>query len=551
MRYIGNKTKLLDEIKRFLLDKNILRNDLVFCDAFCGTASVSSYFKEYYKRIIANDNLYFSHVIAHAKLNTEAKGLFDNLGINPFEYFNSNDISSYTGDFIYNNYAPSNGGRMFFSDENAKKIDFIRNEIDEWFSNNKITENEKYYLIASLLESVSLVSNVAGVYGACLSFFDPRAIKPMSFVPIDRANNDNIQSNVFNEDVLDLLKHVDGDVLYLDPPYTKNQYPTQYHLLETIALNDSPKIKGKGGIRCMSSYSTAMSKPNQACSTLERIVATAKFKYIVMSYSSDGIISKDFIESLFKRYAVDNTLDVRKIQYKRYKNARATDKENFEYLFFIEKKEKEQIIYSSPLNYIGGKSDLIPFIKKNIPSNIKTFYDLFGGGFNVGINIDADKIIYNDTNHIVKNLIENICRTDVTKFVSDVEKTIIKNQLEKNGKDSYIRLREKYNANPMCSRSNVDLFTLIMYGFQQQIRFNSKLDYNNPVGMAGYNDKIKEKLVSFSNHSKTQNISFFSEDYEKYLETINDNDFVYLDPPYLITLGSYNDGKRGFNGWNE
>lgn len=90
-----------------------------------------------------------------------------------------------------------------------------------------------------------------------------------------------------------------------------------------------------------------------------------------------------------------------------------------------------------------------------------------------------------------------------------------------------------------------------MYGFQQQIRFNNSLDYNNPVGQAGFNDKILEKLISYSRVTKSKNVFYYSEDYEVYFDSITPDDFVYIDPPYLITLGSYNDGKRGFNGWGE
>ena len=74
---------------------------------------------------------------------------------------------------------------MYFTDKNAKRIDFIRDTIDNWFGDGKITEDEKFYLIASLLESVSKVSNVAGVYSAFLRTWDARALKPMTFIPVE------------------------------------------------------------------------------------------------------------------------------------------------------------------------------------------------------------------------------------------------------------------------------------------------------------------------------------------------------------------------------
>jgi adenine-specific DNA-methyltransferase len=89
-----------------------------------------------------------------------------------------------------------------------------------------------------------------------------------------------------------------------------------------------------------------------------------------------------------------------------------------------------------------------------------------------------------------------------------------------------------------------------MYGFQQQLRFNSKLEFNNPVGMRWFNDKVLEKLISFSRHIKTKNVVFNSQSFEELHIPQGENTLVYLDPPYLLTTGSYNDGKRGFKGWN-
>lgn len=114
-------------------------------------------------------------------------------------------------------------------------IDFIRNTIDVWFDEKKINEYEKYYLIGSLLESVSKVSNVAGVYSAFLKIWDPRAVKRMEFIPLESLPNARYQNEVYIEDVNDLITKISGDILYLDPPYTPTQYISQYHVLETIA----------------------------------------------------------------------------------------------------------------------------------------------------------------------------------------------------------------------------------------------------------------------------------------------------------------------------
>ena len=549
MRYIGNKTKMLSEIESLLSGIGLLDKNLVFADAFTGTGVVANHFKTRFKKIIANDNLYFSSLLAEAKINNFTGDMgFESLGFDPFEYFNNQKHVTLNSGFIYKNYCPK-GGRNFFSNSNGKKIDFIRQKCDEWHLEGKITDYEYKYLIACLIESVSFVANVAGVYGAALSNWDPRALKDMKLRNIEQIGSNKL-SLVYNEDILTFLSKVKGDVLYLDPPYTKNSYATQYHLLETIAKYDSPIIAGKGGIRDMGSYSSDFSKEHGAGVIFNETIKAANFKHIVVSYSSDGILSSSFIESVLKRYGKPSTYKLVKIPYSKYTNSKTNAKDEvFEYLFYIEKSEL-QIYYASPLNYIGGKYDMIDFIVSNVPTKIDTFYDLFGGGMSVSINSNAKSIIYNDLNFKVKELFEYFRSNNMKDTLSRISNIIKKYKLEKNSIKPYNALRSKYNYSVESKRNLMELYVLILFGFQQQIRFNSKYEFNNPVGQAHYNEKVKEKLISFVSELKRKNIVLFSEDYTFFKKYIKKGDFVYIDPPYLVTLGSYNDGKRGFNGWD-
>ena len=188
---------------------------------------------------------------------------------------------------------------------------------------------------------------------------------------------------------------------------SENQYSVQYHLLETIAKYDNPVIKGKTGARNTSSQTSDFSKDGKVHIEFEKIIAKAKFKYIIVSYSSDGIMSKEYIESVLKRYGKEETYQFKKFTYRKYLNTKARkDGEHFEYIFFIEKKDEEKINYYSPLNYMGGKSEMIDFLKENMPKKMNRFVDLFAGGFNVGVNINVNDLIYNDCNFKVKELIQ-------------------------------------------------------------------------------------------------------------------------------------------------
>ena len=556
MRYIGNKTKLLNEIQKLLAEKGILQQGYTFCDIFSGTGSVGDHFKDKF-RIIANDSLYAAYAVSTAKLIKDVK--FDNLDCDPFSYFNSVDISNYIAGFCYNNFAPSISGRMYFSDENAKKIDFIRDTVEEWYNKKLISEEAYVYLIGSLIESVSKVANVAGVYSAFLRIWDPRANKAMSFLPVETTKDEIAYKNTaFNLDANDLIKQIQGDILYIDPPYTPTQYVSQYHVLETIARNDAPVTHGVGAHRDNGDQISLWCKKEYVASELDKLIANAKFRYIVLSYSDAGIMSKELIEKILKRYATDGSYCFRKIDFVKYKNTRAVKREvkentsqnkHYEWLFFIEK--KEEFVYNSPLNYIGGKQNALKLIKSNIPQGINTFYDLFGGGGTVGINMPANKIIYNDINFFVSSLLQFIAKNDIGDTIRYINRTIKKYGLEKGNKNAYVLFREHYNSLSLSNRKPLDLYLLICFGFEHQIRFNSKLEFNNPCGNSGFNPEMEAKLIAYYNRTKNIDISFCCKNYDYFENQITCDDFVYCDPPYLNSIGVYNDGKRGFNGWDE
>ena len=556
MRYLGNKTKIMPQIENLLAEKNILQQGLVFCDAFAGTATVGDYFQQRFK-IISNDSLWASFYTTKGKLI--AIPTFENLGVDPFNYFNTADTENYIRGFCYNNFAPSVLGRMYFSDENAKFIDFIRDTIDVWYERQQINDFEKAYLIASLLESLSKVSNVAGVYSAFLRTWDPRAIKRMVYIPVERINNNpTYQNECYCADVNDFIKRVEGDILYLDPPYTPTQYISQYHVLETIAKNDHPVTHGVGAHRDNGDQISKWCKKEYVGYELERLIANAKFRHIIFSYSDAGILSKDFIEKLLKRYAVDGSYTFKQINFVKYKSTRAVNREiadntrakvHYEWLFYIEKKQEAD--YISPLNYIGGKFEVLSMLKQHMPNNINIFYDLFGGGGTVSINAKATSVVYNDINPFVSNLLKTIASEDIGKITKYIEKNIKKFNLAKANKDSYVAFRAAYNSLPPEQRNPLDLYLLICFGFEHQIRFNSSHEFNNPCGNSGFNQEMLEKLIAFNMKAKSMDINFMCNDYTYYEDRITAQDFVYCDPPYLISCGAYNDGKRGFNGWDE
>lgn len=548
MRYIGNKESMVEEIDSFIESRVESEESLTLFDAFCGTGAVSDRLKNKFNLVI-NDNLKWATVYTAGRLYASSCH-FERLGFDPFAFLNQSDEE--VQGFIYKNYAPTESSRMYFTPENAARIDYFRKQIEEWHKNKLLSEAEYMLLLASLVESVSRVSNTAGVYGAFLKKWDGRALKPIEFIKPAYNACDSLNIKIYNAKTENIISDVKCDILYLDPPYTQNQYGTQYHLLETLILNDHPSVSKVTGSRPVMPMRSDWSKEYKAHILLDKIIANTTARYIVMSYNNDGLMSKEYIEAVMKRYGKPETYCCKKISYKKYQNWKSQNhKEHFEYLFFVEKKDPADVVYESPLNYIGSKARVIPAIRENLPSDIDDFIDAFGGGFNVGINIRSESVVYNEYNHFVKELIESFWQYDTFSYIVYMKKMIRRFELEPGRKDAYLNVRDYYNSLPEDKRDPRLLLVVILYSFQQQIRFNSNHGFNNPVGMRWFNDNLLEKLISFSRRIKELNVCFSCADYTDTFRYVDDgHTFVYLDPPYMLTNGSYNDGKRGFKGWD-
>ncbi len=204
----------------------------------------------------------------------------------------------------------------------------------------------------------------------------------------------------------------------------------------------------------------------------------------------------------------------------------------------------------SPLNYTGGKYKLLNQIIPYFPKDINTFVDLFCGGCNVGINIDENNIIFNDNLTYLIQLYNKFKQVGYDVVLDHINKQINNYDLSLTNGNGYNELRKEYNKN----KNTLDLFVLVCYSFNHQIRFNNKHEFNTSFGKerSSFNDNIKNNLQKFINKICSNNITFTNLDFNEFqIDNLTNNDFVYIDPPYLISTGSYNDGKRGFKGWTE
>jgi len=198
---------------------------------------------------------------------------------------------------------------------------------------------------------------------------------------------------------------------------------------------------------------------------------------------------------------------------------------------------------------MGGKYKILKNILPLFPNEINTFVDLFAGGLNVGINVYAKKVIANDHLTFLMDIYRYFQNTEWDIIIDDIYKKIEKFSLDMNNKEGYLQLRDEYNANHVP----LDLFLLSCYSFNHQIRFNLKYEFNTPfgTGRSSFNESIKTNLEMFVKRLQTNNIVLESKDFISIqLDYLTHDDFVYCDPPYLITDGTYN-SRRGFKGWAE
>lgn len=209
-------------------------------------------------------------------------------------------------------------------------------------------------------------------------------------------------------------------------------------------------------------------------------------------------------------------------------------------------------LVKSPLNYVGGKYKLLNQILPLFPSKINKFLDVFGGGFNVGANVNANEIIYNDTETHVCKLLEYLYQTETEISIKQIHELINNYNLSKENTEGFLKLREDYN-NDITKNKHIAFYTMICYAFNYQIRFNQQGKYNMPFGKnrSSFNPTLEKKFIAFVNQIKSKKCLFFNFDYNVLLHqkwfNPTENDLVYLDPPYFNSVASYNEN----GGWTE
>lgn len=355
--YIGNKRSLLSNIEKEILEiKKFLGKDkLSTLDLFSGSGIVSRLLKQYSSTQIANDLENYSYIINDAFLTNKSdfdEKKFDSL----FSEIQNRLENEKTEGIITKNYAPKNDDkiemneRVFYTHENALRIDTYRKLIDE-VCGNDFSKSMKKFFLASLITESSIHVNTSGVFKGfykdketgigCFGGKGKDAISRIKGkIEIKKPVLSNFESDVvlFKEDAVSLsekLKNI--DIAYLDPPYNQHPYGSNYFMLNLILENkiksDLSEVSGIPSDWNRSEFN----KRKEALESLEKIVSNLDSKFLIISYNSEGFISFDEMKKMLEKYGKLKTVNIQYFTFRGSRNLNARNIHVSEYLFVLQK----------------------------------------------------------------------------------------------------------------------------------------------------------------------------------------------------------------------
>jgi len=329
-RYIGNKTKLLPFLVKEI--KNNVSSGSSVVDLMAGTGSVSLALRKNGYHVIALDLMTYSkhHLVTqllfktppafHMLKNEISKNKDEPMYHAILRYLNT--LTPKKG-YFYHEFSPDgkplNGtsSRKYFTSSNAKKIDSIRDKINNWKEKNLITDNEESVLKHTLIMAVNEVANISGTYGYFLSSFTRSSLNELLLSPVVFEKMGAIDHLVFQGFAEDLASKITADLCYIDPPYMKRQYAANYHILETIARGDCPEAIGKSGLRNWWDQHSKFCTKTKIRDSFEKVITTMNCPIFLISYSEDGLLSINELVLFFKKFG---KVSVKNIEYARFRS---------------------------------------------------------------------------------------------------------------------------------------------------------------------------------------------------------------------------------------
>ena len=286
-RYIGSKARIAHDIMTYIGGPNGASQE--FLDAFSGTGAVASVAADLGWNVHVNDALPSATTIAVSRLLSESEVPF--IGIGGYRKACEKLNKSRCEGFFWKEYSPASLPfvgieRRYFSEDNASSLDGARRNIFRWFKAGLITTNEKTLLLATVISAMNEVANIAGTYGCFISHWTAQSQMKLKIKPL-QLRKEPVSFSSSNLDVFDAVSSFDGTV-YLDPPYTKRQYASYYHIMETLVSGDEPSVVGVSGLRPWKDKASMFCYKTKALDALVSLIGKARAKRIFLSYSDEG-----------------------------------------------------------------------------------------------------------------------------------------------------------------------------------------------------------------------------------------------------------------------
>ena len=557
-RFLGNKYKLLPFITRVVEAE--CENVNTVADIFAGTGAVASAFTD--KKLITNDIMYSNYICHLAWFGAEPYS--QEKVINLIQQYNDMRTE-------HDNYMSENFADTYFSLEDCRKIGYIRQDIEDKYVQGELNARERALLITSLLYAMDRIANTCGHYDAYRRGTQFEKRLELSVPQTEACLNEN--NICFNMDTNELVKEIEADLVYIDPPYNSRQYCDAYHLLENVARWQKPEVFGVARKMDRSSLKSDYCT-QKAAEAFEELINTIHAKYIILSYNnmaekgndrSNAKISDDDIMRILQKKGM---VKIFAEDYRTFSAGKSNIQENQERLFLCICHGPGKEVIPSALNYTGGKYKLLPQILPLFPKDMDRAVDMFCGGCNVGINLNCSKVQFNDNNEYLTGLLRTFQKLPKQEIFTWLFDSISRYKLSlvsengyqyygcdsKNGvgpynREGYYRLRDDFNSKTeRDDEYYLMLYLLIVYSFNNQLRFNQRGRFNLPVGKRDFNAKMQKKLNAFLDRLKSGDYQFTSGSFlDINLDEFTEESFFYADPPYLITCATYNEQS----GWTE
>lgn len=338
-RYIGSKARIVNAIAQRV---GAPTGNSRFVDLFCGTGVVAEAAAKLGWDVHLNDHLQSSVVMAAARLVTIKQAKFAKLGGYERAISRLNSVVGKPG-FIYREYSPASSDligfeRRYFTANNAARIDAMRSKISTWSKSGQLTQAEHHLLVADLLGAVNRVANIAGTYGCFLSKWQNQALDEIALRPRPLFKGTGSVTVSVKDARLVPLKST--DFVYIDPPYTKRQYASYYHILETIALRDKPKVEGVAGLRPWRAKASDFCYRTRALRAFKELVSMIPARRLLISYSDDGHVEIASLIDAMRSFGRVNPVQIKEVaRYRPNLIARAGAPSVNEYLIALDRNE--------------------------------------------------------------------------------------------------------------------------------------------------------------------------------------------------------------------